>query len=203
MYIPRRYLRAMPWDKQFDRDAVLDRAMKTFWRQGYAATSMQDLVEAMGINRGSMYATFGDKRSLFLASLRMFDASARLEVLARLREGRRPTQAIKALFESFVEYATGDGLNRGCLITNTALELAAHDPEVARIVAEAQTEIERFVEGRILAGQATGEIALVLDPKATARGMLASLVGLMVLVRSRPEKALLDGVIAEAMGRLK
>lgn len=193
----------MPWDKQFDRDAVLDRAMKTFWQQGYAATSMQDLVDAMGINRGSLYATFGDKRSLFLASLRMFDASVRLEVLARLREGRRPTQAIKALFESFVEYAAGDGLNRGCLITNTALELAAHDPEVARIVAEAQTEIERFLEGRILAGQATGEIPLVLDPKATARGMLASLVGLMVLVRSRPEKALLGGIMTEAMGRLK
>lgn len=193
----------MPWDKQFDRDAVLDRAMQTFWRRGYTATSMQDLVDAMGINRGSLYATFGDKRSLFLASLRMFDASVRLEVLARLRDGQRPTEAIKALFDSFVRYATDGGFNRGCLITNTALELAAHDPEVARIVAEAQTEIERFLEGRISAGQATGEISLALDPGATARGLLASLVGLMVLIRSRPEKALLDGIIAEALGRLK
>jgi TetR/AcrR family transcriptional repressor of nem operon len=57
----------MPWDKQFDRDAVLDPAMETFWQQGYAATSMQDRVDAMDINCGSMYATFGDKRSLFLA----------------------------------------------------------------------------------------------------------------------------------------
>jgi hypothetical protein len=59
----------------------------------------------------------------------MFDASIRLEVLARLREGRRPTQAIKALFENFVEYATGDGLDRGCLITNTALERPRGRPD--------------------------------------------------------------------------
>lgn len=193
----------MPWNKQFDQDVVLDRAMQTFWRKGYTATSMQDLVETMEINRASIYATFGDKRSLFLASLRMFDASVRLEVLSRLRRGRKPAAAIKALFESFLEQAMDGGFNRGCLITNTALELAAHDPEIAGIVAEAQTEIESFLRDRILAGQATGEIRFELDAATTARGLLASLIGLMVLIRSRPEKPLLKSVVSEALGRLK
>lgn len=193
----------MPRDKQFDQDVVLDRAMQAFWRQGYTATSMQDLVDATGINRASIYATFGDKRALFLASLRMFAASVRLEVLSRLRRGRTPAAAIKALFESFLDQATEGGFNRGCLITNTALELAAHDPEVAEIVAEAQREIEGFLRDRILAGQAAGEIRFELDADTSAKGLLASLIGLMVLVRSRPEKSLLKTVMAEALERLK
>jgi len=193
----------MPWDKQFDRDVVLDRAMQTFWKRGYTATSMQDLVDTMEINRASIYATFGDKRSLFLASLRMFDTSVRLEVLSRLRRGRKPAAAIKALFESFMEQAMDGGFNRGCLITNTALELAAHDPEVAGIVADAQMEIEGFLKDRIQAGQAAGDIPFELDAGTTARGLLASLIGLMVLIRSRPEKALLRSVVSEALGRLK
>lgn len=193
----------MPWDKQFDQEIVLDRAMQTFWMKGYAATSMQDLVDTMQINRASIYATFGDKRSLFLAALRMFDASVRLDVLARLRLGRKPTAAVRALFENFLEEAMADGINRGCLITNTALELAAHDPQVAGIVAEAQTEIESFLKDRILAGQAAGEIRFELDAATTAKGLLASLIGLMVLIRSRPEKSLLESVVSEALGRLK
>lgn len=193
----------MPWDKQFDQEVVLDRAMQAFWRQGYTATSMQDLVDATGINRASIYATFGDKRALFLASLRMFAASVRLEVLSRLRRGRPPAAAIKALFESFLDQATEGGFNRGCLITNTALELAAHDPEVAEIVAEAQREIEGFLKDRILAGQAAGEIRFELDADTSAKGLLASLIGLMVLARSRPEKSLLKTVVSEALERLK
>ena len=193
----------MPWNKQFDQDVVLDRAMQIFWKNGYAATSMQDLVDTMEINRASIYATFGDKRSLFLASLRMFDASVRLEVLSRLRLGRKPAAAVRDLFESFLEQAMDGGFSRGCLITNTALELAAHDPEVAGIVADAQTEIECFLKDRILAGQAAGEIRFELDAAATAKGLLASLIGLMVLIRSRPEKSLLKSVVSEALGRLK
>ena len=65
----------MPWEKQFDPDTALDKAMQAFWAHGYDATSIQDLVDCMGINRGSMYATFGDKRSLFIQALNRYNTT--------------------------------------------------------------------------------------------------------------------------------
>lgn len=192
----------MPWEKQFNRDEALGKAMQAFWSRGYSATSMQDLVDAMGVNRGSLYATFGDKRDLFLSALRMFDENVRARLLATLAAQHGPREAIRQLFQVFQKEATLPGGNRGCLLTNTALELAAHDPEAARIVAESQRQIEAFFEARIEAGRAAGEIADGRSARDVARGLLAALLGLMVLIRSRPEPGLLDSVAREAMRRL-
>jgi len=74
----------MPAEKQFDVDKVLDKAMQAFWLRGYEATSMQDLVDCTGVNRGSLYATYGDKHTLFLAALRMYDDTLRKKMLAEL-----------------------------------------------------------------------------------------------------------------------
>ncbi|MGD9921955.1 MAG: TetR/AcrR family transcriptional regulator, partial [Pseudorhodoplanes sp.] len=73
--------RNMPWEKQFDTDEVLEKAMRAFWDRGYEATSLQDLVDHTGINRGSLYATFGDKHALFIAALRRYDESRRVDTL--------------------------------------------------------------------------------------------------------------------------
>ena len=80
----------MPWERQFDANEVLDKAMQAFWSRGYEATSMQALVETTGVNRASLYATYGDKHALFLAALRMYDDTLRQRRLAELefRYGR-------------------------------------------------------------------------------------------------------------------
>lgn len=192
----------MPAEKQFNRDEVLDKAMQAFWSRGYASTSMQDLVDCMGVNRGSLYATFGDKHELFLEALRMFDERVRGQLLAALATQYSPKAAIRQLFESFQTAATLPGGNRGCLLTNTALELAAHDPEAAKIVAEAQVQIEAFLRSRIEVARAAGEIPEGRPSEAMARGLLASLIGLMVLIRSRPDPGLLAAVVEEALSRL-
>ena len=80
----------MPWQKSFDSDAVLQKAMEAFWARGYEATSMQDLVHCMGIGRGSLYATFGDKRTLFIQALRRYDQRHRRDWTARLATGASP-----------------------------------------------------------------------------------------------------------------
>lgn len=192
----------MPWEKQFNRDKVLEKAMQAFWRRGYAATSMQDLVECMGVNRGSLYATFGDKHDLFLAALRMFDERVRGQLLTNLAARFGPRESIRQLFMTFLSEATEAGGNRGCLLTNTALELAAHDPEAAQVVANAQEQIEDFLKGRIEAGRLAGEIAVTVPAGEIARGLLAVLLGLMVLIRSRPDPNLLQSVVADALRRL-
>ncbi|MGF1624019.1 MAG: TetR/AcrR family transcriptional regulator [Alphaproteobacteria bacterium] len=192
----------MPWEKQFDREAVLDRVMQLFWSRGYEATSMQDIVESTSVNRGSLYATYGDKHALYLAALRMYDERMRRDMLAELEANFEPREAIRRLFLKFTEQASPDGSNRGCFMTNTALELAAHDREARQIVANAQEQIQAFLERMIATSQAQGTIGGHANARDVARGLLASLIGLLVLIRSRPDPALLQAIVDDAIGRL-
>lgn len=193
----------MPWEKQFDIDDRLDRAMQRFWARGFEATSMQDLVDSMGVNRGSLYGTYGDKRSLFLSALRMYDDRVRRQTLARLEAGSDSLGAIRGVFEMFAEPALRGRPARGCFLTNSALELAAHDPEVREVVARSQRQTEAFFARMIKRGKANGEIGGHVKPNRAARSLLATLQGLIVLTRSRPEKKLLRAVIDDAMRPLK
>lgn len=191
----------MPWEKQFDVDAVLDRAMQQFWSRGYEATSMQDLVACTGINRASLYATYGDKRALFLAALRRYDEKVCAEMLSELESRYQPREAIRELFRGFTRIPER-GACRGCFLTNTALELAAHDQEVGRLVAHGQQGIEAFLARMIRQGKADGAIGEHVKPAETARSLLASLIGVVVLSRSRPEPALLRTIVDDALRRL-
>lgn len=185
--------------KRFDVDAVLGRAMETFWARGYEATSMQDLVQRTGVNRASLYATYGDKKALFLASLRMYDGHRRRDLLAHLEAGHTPRAASRHLFKAFTADVSERGGNKGCFLTNTALELAARNSEARSVVAHAQVQVQAFLERMIRKGKASGDIARDLPVRDTARGLLASLLGLVVLVRSRPDRALIDSVAKDAL----
>ncbi|MEM7225063.1 MAG: TetR/AcrR family transcriptional regulator [Pseudomonadota bacterium] len=188
----------MPWEKQFDSEAALEAAMKAFWARGYEATSMQDLTERMGINRASLYATFGNKHSLFLAALRRYDQHHRAEYLAGLAARHTPKAAILTTFDNVIHEATENGARDGCLLVNTALELSPHDPKIAAVVGQALSEVEVFFRERVAAGQATGEIPAHLDAAETARALLGLFMGLRVLTRSRPEPALLRAIARQA-----
>jgi TetR/AcrR family transcriptional repressor of nem operon len=190
----------MPWEKNFDVAEALDKAMQAFWTRGYEATSMQDLVDCTGVNRGSLYATYGDKRALFLAALRAYDEQVRRRLLADLENRCPPKEAVRQLFLAFLGNPTGD--NRGCFLTNTALELAPHDREIGRLVAHAQEEIEAFFARMIRKGKAAGEIPTHVRPTEAARGLLASLIGMVVLIRSRPDRTLLQSIADDACRRL-
>lgn len=192
----------MPWEKSFDVAETLDKAMQAFWTHGYEATSLQTLVDCTGLNRGSLYATYGDKRTLFLAALHRYDERMRRELLADIEARYAPREAIRQLFLAFMAQVPERGGGRGCFVTNTALELAPHDPEIGRIVAHAQSEIEAFFARTIRKGKAQGAIAAHVRPVETARGLLASLIGFVVLARSRPDKTLLQTVVDDAIRRL-
>lgn len=188
----------MPWEKQFDSEEVLDKAMTAFWAKGYEATSMQDLVTCMGINRGSLYATFGDKRSLFIQALRRYDARHRLAWTAALTESKPPREALLAVFDGAIDAVLAAGSRDGCLLVNTALELSPHDAEISKIVAEGLAEMEAFFRGKIEAGQKAGEIPAAVDPCEAGRALLGLFIGLRVLSRSRPEAALLRSLRHQA-----
>jgi TetR/AcrR family transcriptional repressor of nem operon len=136
-----------------------------------------------------------------VAALRRYDDKVRRALLADLEARHGPREAIRRVFLAHITGSEKEG-NRGCFLTNTALELAAHDAEAGRIVANAQEEIEDFFARMIKKGKALGEIPGRVRTAAAARGLLASLLGLLVLVRSRPDAALLKNVVEDALGRL-
>lgn len=189
----------MPWEKRFDIDETLTRAMQTFWSHGYEATSMQDLVTATGINRASIYATYGDKRALFLTALRKYDGEIRRRMLAELAETTPPAEAIASVFDKFISQTSVPQGNWGCFLVNTALELAAHDGEIAELVNAAHDEIEAFFLAMIRKGQQSGAFAADRDAKPLAHQALAALLGMLVMIRSRPKEesltAVRDGVL--------
>jgi len=193
----------MPWEKQFDVDLALEKAMQTFWARGFEATSMQDLVDCMGVNRGSLYATFGDKRSLFIQALRRYDKNHRADWAAALASNAGPRAAILGVFDAVISSVLQGGSRDGCLLVNTALELSPHDPEISDIVSHGLSQMEGFFREMIEKGQEAGEIPGHVDPVETARALLGLFVGLRVFSRSRPKKPLLRSMARQAAALLE
>lgn len=191
----------MPWEKQFNTDEALGKAMEAFWAHGYEATSMQDLVNCMGINRGSIYSTFGDKRSLFIQALRRYDTIHRYDWAETLGRSHSPTQAIVGIFEEAIDVALDRGGRSGCLLVNTALELSPHDAEISAIVENAFAQMEAFFCRKLKEGQNDGDVPTHVDPVETARALLSLFIGMRVLACGRPREAVLRSIAhqAEAM----
>ncbi|MEM7351887.1 MAG: TetR/AcrR family transcriptional regulator [Acidobacteriota bacterium] len=173
----------MPWEKQFDVDETLEKAGQAFWSQGYEATSMQDLLAAMGIRKGSFYATYGSKHEAYLRSLKQY-SEARMGELGDLVRGLGPVEALRAHFEAIYEDCVSPAGHRGCMVINCALELAHDDPEAQALVQSAIARHEGLLRHLIAAGQTAGDIDTTLDASATAKTMMALVMGMRVYSRS-------------------
>ncbi|MGI9508002.1 MAG: TetR/AcrR family transcriptional regulator [Geminicoccaceae bacterium] len=188
----------MPWEKTFDSDNALTKAMEAFWARGYEATSMQDLVDCTGIGRGSLYATFGDKHSLFVQALRLYDQRHRADWTERLAELPSGRSAIMAVFDGVIVSALDGGCRNGCLLMNTALELSPHDREVGEIVCQCLVHMEHFFCEQLKRAKAANDVPADLSPGETAKALLALLVSLRVFTCARPEPELLQAISARA-----
>jgi len=135
---------SLPWDKNYNETDVLKRAMHTFWAQGYKATSMNDLVAATGINRGSIYAAYTNKHNLFMKTLRHYDQIYRQDFLERVAQENTPKDAILAAFDAAVRQCGSKKTPGGCLLVNTVLELSPHDVDVRDFVDTSLREVEDF-----------------------------------------------------------
>lgn len=174
--------------------------MQRFWAAGYAATSVRDLGDAMGLGAASLYNAFGDKRTLFTQCLdRYLDANMRARI-ARLEKTLPPRQAIETFLTEIVERSLESRL--GCLLANAALEVAPHDREIADVVAERMGELEAFFRRCIVAGQQDGSISPDADAAGVARLLLTTVMGLRVLARGYPKQAVLEGAARQALSLL-
>jgi TetR/AcrR family transcriptional repressor of nem operon len=188
--------------REFDEGAVLKAAVLCFWKQGYDATSVRDLVAQTGITAASLYNAFGDKRALYQKAL---DHYVEASVADRIRrcEALPPYHAIKAFFEDIVKRSLNDRDRKGCMLVNAALDVAPHDPAFRKVVAEVLIGIEAFFLACVGAGQADGTITRSLPAETLSQNLLGVLMGIRVLARVRPERALLEGVVAPALALLR
>jgi TetR/AcrR family transcriptional repressor of nem operon len=180
----------VPRTKGFEPGEALDAAMHLFWRKGYGATSMRDLLDGMGIGRGSFYDTFGDKHTLFLASLDRFQqlrTSWIDEVLEDSGLG-----GIEEVFRRTVDSLVGFEPRRGCLMANTAVELGPHDILVADKISRYVRHTEAIFERALIRAQEAGEIPADRDPRALACFLVNTLHGLRVLARAGTDRAVLE-----------
>ena len=146
----------MPWEKSFNEDDVIAKAMNVFWEKGYEPSSMADLILNTGITRGSLYNAFGDKEQLFIKSLSKYDQDFRRPLLAELEAMDDPKRAITVFFEHIVEQTLADTEKKGCFIINTATELSTHGEEVNSIVRNGIRELEAFFRRSIEVAQMRG-----------------------------------------------
>lgn len=181
--------------REFDAEQVLERARETFWACGYEATSMDQIIEATGLAKQSLYNAFGDKHTLYLSCLDSYVAKSADMLRAQLRGGRSVRAGIKALFDGFL--GEDEALKRrGCMLVNSAMERAPHDPEVAERAAEAQRRMEAVFRDALEHGVQTGELELSrARVERLARFFVGAVLGLRVMAKSDPSSpALADFV---------
>jgi TetR/AcrR family transcriptional repressor of nem operon len=188
--------------REFDEAVALDAAMDCFWREGYEATSVRDLAARMGITGTSLYNAFGDKRSLFRQALQRYAERSTRERIARLESTLPPKQAVRAFLGEIVERSLDDPDRRGCLLVNSALEIAPHDAELGAEIAARLGEIEAFFRRTVTAAQADGSVPPGRDPADLARLLLGVTLGVRVLARSNPQRELLEGTARPALALL-
>jgi TetR/AcrR family transcriptional repressor of nem operon len=184
--------------KQLERDEVLDLAMAAFWNRGYEATSIDDLVETIGINRARLYGKFGDKKRLFLAALDRYLDTVGKSIMADLSDPD-PRRAIERMFDSIVRRVSDPNYPRGCFITNTSLECPTCGDEIARKVAEALGQQESAIYRALRRAQTEGMLASSLDARALARFFLGVAQGINVLNKAVADPDVLKDMVRVAM----
>ncbi|NKZ04609.1 TetR/AcrR family transcriptional regulator [Actinomadura latina] len=188
--------------KEFDPDAALRRALDLFWERGYEATSMADLVERLGIARASIYGTFGGKHELYLKALERYLQDTDPKIAEALSQPGPVLPAVRALIERYAEEAAQDRPRRGCLVVNTAVELAARDAEAARLVEASWAFLEASLTSALTRARAQGELPPGRDPRSLARLLLVLFQGMRVLGRAPADEGRLRDAAREALGLL-
>lgn len=185
----------MPKVKLFDENATLEKAMELFWKKGYHATSIQDLVDHLELSRSSIYDTYGGKNALFLQSFQLYrDTNAKnislfLEAQPKVQEG------FKKLFETGVQECINDQHKKGCFVVNITTELVPGDIEIQNALKENKDTFTSVFYEHLLKGEASGEIPQGKNLKAIASLFYTFYSGIKVVSKIQPNsKELVDSI---------
>ncbi|MBP1965985.1 TetR/AcrR family transcriptional regulator [Paenibacillus aceris] len=190
----------MARNKEFEVHTVLGKAMDVFWEKGYEKTSMQDLVTQMGVHRRSIYDTFGDKHELFMQVIDRYDELVVTPIHHSADGLPSAKQAIRHIFERTIRKK--EQSPRGCLMVNTAVELAVHDEEAAAKVNQSFGKTEAKFQELVELGLKSGEIGGGRDAQKLSQFLNNALLGLRVLVKTTDNREKLQGIVDITMSVL-
>ena len=166
--------------REFDEEAALEAAMDAFWANGYEATSMADLCDCTGLHKGSLYQAFGDKHTLFMDALTHYANSEFHATTAVLSESNSPLENLRAVVNRVCEDAAGE---KGCLMINSMVELAPHDPAVKAALQGFGEQRMQAITEMIASAQASGEISVTREPHKLARQLMMTMAGGAAMVK--------------------
>jgi TetR/AcrR family transcriptional repressor of nem operon len=188
--------------KDFDEIEVLGKAIDIFWHKGYNGTSMQDLVDGLGISRSSLYDTYGDKHTLFIKALESYQNAASGKICGIISSPGSAKETIKRLLEFITNGLLNDQKHKGCFMVNAEVEVAPHDKEVSQLVCANDQQVEDAFYLAIKKGQDSGEITNRQDARALARFTFNTVKGIRVTAKSTTDKAVFDDIIRLAVAIL-
>jgi len=166
--------------REFDEEAALEAAMDAFWKKGFEATSMADLCTCTGLHKGSLYQAFGDKHALFMRSLKHYSDTEFKESAAVILQHESPLEGIRALVREVCDHAAE---GKGCMMINSMVELAPHDPEVKTAIENEGQRRMRVVTELLTRAQQLGEIRADLKPERLAQQLMIGLAGSAAMVK--------------------
>lgn len=166
--------------KEFDEAEILNKALHIFWCRGYNGTSMQDLIDGLGISRSSLYDTYGDKRTLYIAALKKYQDVEAGILIGIIHHSCSVFDTIKLVFKKMIDESVSDQLKKGCFLVNSAIDLASHDKEIAEIIRANQKEVEDAYCKAIKKGQKKGEITDRYTARELARFIMNAATGIRV-----------------------
>ena len=177
--------------------------MRQFWARGYRETSVDDLVAASGVRPGSLYGVFhGGKRELFMSALERYSTLVVPEKMGALERPGASVGEVRAYFDGLIEDLMGAEGRSGCLMVNSAMELAAEDSEVSRVVRGHMARLERNAEQALRNAKDRREVPSHVDPAAKATQLMATAMGLMVVGKTNPGREVLTTIVDGAFADL-
>jgi len=188
--------------REFDADTAIAAAAKVFWDQGYHPTSIDDLCQATGVLRGSLYSAFGDKKGMFLAALDEYSEKNLARLAESLSSARPSREVLRSALLYYTRIATTLAGNHGCLVTNSALEMLPHDREVAERVERIFRRMTALLTAAFVRGQAAGIFNPELDERAVGNFLLCVIQGLRVLGKVSRDEQELAGIVDTVMRAL-
>jgi TetR/AcrR family transcriptional repressor of nem operon len=197
-------MRLMPRSREYDHHALLTEATSAFWANGFARTTMDDIVKRTGVNRASLYAAYPDKRALFLATLQHYLETVTSANLRHLERGGKASKSIRGFFLRLIsEPAAAGYAASGCLLTNTAVELGGAEHAVAALIRQAFSRVEEALRRRLIEARDQGDLSPDIDPDQLAEHLLVLVQGIRVMIRLGVDKHSLKHAIESALRPLK
>lgn len=193
----------MPRHAEYSRKIVISQATAVFWEKGYGKTSIGDLVNVTGLQPGSLYAAFGNKKGLFLEVIDQYNRDFIVKLCALRNEQGAAIDKLDGILRQIVEDACKGKCEHGCLAVNALLELSQHDQEIGDRLRAYNAQVRKAIAWLVKDAQSEGDVSTVRDPNDLASFVVNNVWGLRVMCKSQPDRASLEAIVAGVMAGLR